>query len=59
MVNVLELSHVVFPSHDEAFRVQVSVAADGNLPLHLWFEGKDSKEQWYQRNDCLGFSCFE
>ncbi|KAH9125576.1 hypothetical protein AeMF1_003831 [Aphanomyces euteiches] len=43
---VLNLSHVVFPPGEEAYRVHVSIAADGNLPLHLWLEGKASKEQW-------------
>ncbi|KAH9092458.1 hypothetical protein LEN26_018366 [Aphanomyces euteiches] len=43
---VLNLSHVVFPPGEEAYRVHVSIAADGNLPLHLWLEGKASKEQY-------------
>ncbi|KAH9114843.1 hypothetical protein LEN26_011683 [Aphanomyces euteiches] len=46
---VLSLSHVVFPSQKTgAFRVKVALT-DGDLPMHLWLESKQSKAQW----ECL------
>ncbi|KAH9114844.1 hypothetical protein LEN26_004927 [Aphanomyces euteiches] len=44
---VLSLPHVVFPSDKTgAFRVKVALT-DGDLPMHLWLESKQSKAQWY------------
>ncbi|KAH9159832.1 hypothetical protein LEN26_002144 [Aphanomyces euteiches] len=46
---VLSLSHVVFPSQKiGAFRDKVALT-DGDLPMHLWLESKQSKAQW----ECL------
>ncbi|KAG9414491.1 hypothetical protein AC1031_007898 [Aphanomyces cochlioides] len=46
---VLSLSHVVFPSQKTgAFRVKVALT-DGDLPMHVWLESKQSKAQW----ECL------
>ncbi|KAG9414501.1 hypothetical protein AC1031_007908 [Aphanomyces cochlioides] len=44
----LSLSEVHFPAHDDPFRVQMALT-DGDLPMRLWFENKQSKAQW----ECL------
>ncbi|KAG9414488.1 hypothetical protein AC1031_007895 [Aphanomyces cochlioides] len=41
----LELSHVVFPTRNDPFRVQVGLTED-NLPMRIWIESKHSKSQW-------------